>query len=85
MTRIAPIYPKTQAGKAAPLRRVDYSTMKTCGSALRFAPHFTPTLADGRRQGNLSDRKAIRCEDFFWACWKRCYSDADLMPDPAKS
>jgi len=79
MTQIAPIYPKTQAGKAAPAAAASISTMKkTWRIALRRAAlalyDFCCLMTTA---GNLSGRR-LSGEDFFGACWKDAI---DRRPD----
>lgn len=63
---IAPIYPKTPEGRAAPLERAHVRGPYPEG--LRFDPRpvFTPTfvlLADGQETGRI---EGYAGEDFFW-------------------
>ena len=83
--QIAPIYPKTQAGKAAPLRRVDINDDKPADLHFARSLHYTPTfvlMVDGREVSRIEGYPG---EDFFWGVLEKMLSDAKLMPDPAKS
>ena len=64
--RIAPIYPKTEEGARAPLRRVDIDeTIPEDLSAIPVSP-FTPTFVlvdNGREVGRIIGYPG---EDFFW-------------------
>lgn len=83
--QIAPIYPKTQAGKAAPLRRVDINDDKPTDLHFARSLHYTPTfvlMVDGHEVSRIEGYPG---EDFFWGVLEKMLSDAKLMPDPAKS
>lgn len=83
--QIAPIYPKTQAGKAAPLRRVDINDDKPADLHFARGLHYTPTfvlMVDGHEVSRIEGYPG---EDFFWGVLEKMLSDAKLMPDPAKS
>ncbi|MCR8726207.1 hypothetical protein NUW50_18010 [Frigidibacter sp. SLM-1] len=64
---IAPVYPKTTEGQAAPLTRLQISEPLPEGITLtRAHPVFTPTfvlLRDGVEQGRIEGYPG---EDFFW-------------------
>ncbi|WP_408635528.1 hypothetical protein [Pontibaca salina] len=63
---IAPIYPKTPEGQAAPLRRMDIKDTAPKGISFANKLHFTPTfvlLLDGREVGRIEGYPG---EDFFW-------------------
>lgn len=62
---IAPIYPKTLEGQAAPLRRYDLHTT-TPDVQLQRGVRFTPTfilIEDGREVSRIEGYPG---EDFFW-------------------
>jgi len=64
---IAPIYPKTNEGKIAPLVRYDVHNADYSALELKTQPYFTPTfvlLDDGKE---LSRIEGYPGEDFFWA------------------
>ena len=64
--QIAPAYPKTDEGKAAPLYRRDIHKPIPAGMILVTPPQFTPTfvlLDDGREVGRI---QGYAGEDFFW-------------------
>lgn len=64
---IAPIYPKTDEGKIAPLVRYDVHDSDFSALELKSDPYFTPTfvlLEDGKE---LSRIEGYPGEDFFWA------------------
>lgn len=63
---IAPIYPKTPEGQAAPLRRIDVNDPIPDDLAFKSAPHFTPTFIlvdDGVEVARIEGYPG---EDFFW-------------------
>ncbi|SPH16554.1 hypothetical protein DEA8626_00064 [Defluviimonas aquaemixtae] len=63
---IAPIYPKTPEGKAAPLERADIRGPYPDGLSFKPSPVFTPTfilVADGRETGRI---EGYAGDDFFW-------------------
>lgn len=64
--QIAPIYPKTGEGAAAPLRRVDITAPLPDDITLARRINFTPTfvlLVDGAEVSRLEGYPG---EDFFW-------------------
>ena len=63
---IAPIYPKTPEGQAAPLERVHIRGPYPADAELGPRPIFTPTfilIADGQEAGRIDGYPG---EDFFW-------------------
>lgn len=63
---IAPIYPKTDEGKAAPLRRLDIHAPVPDDLSLDSDPRLTPTFIlvdDGTEVGRIEGYPG---EDFFW-------------------
>lgn len=64
--QIAPIYPKTPEGQAAPLMRMDINARPPEGmdfaSGLRFTPTFV-LMVDGQEKGRIEGYPG---EDFFW-------------------
>ena len=70
--QIAPIYPNINDEKPADLH-------------FARSLHYTPTFVlmdDGKE---ISRIEGYPGEDFFWGVLEKMLSDADLMPDPAKS
>ncbi len=62
---IAPIYPKTEEGQFAPLRRIDISDQDEI-PYLKMSVQFTPTFVlveDGQEIGRIEGYPG---EDFFW-------------------
>jgi hypothetical protein len=63
---VAPEYPITAEGKAAPLRRIQLHAALPDGVTLTVPAVYTPTfilLADGVEQGRIEGYPG---EDFFW-------------------
>lgn len=82
---IGPIYPKTEEGEAAPLRRIDIGELPD-GMELEGKVVFTPTfllVEDGRELGRIEGYPG---EDFFWGLLSRLLGEtpgATLVPqDP---
>ena len=64
--QIAPIYPKTEEGAFAPLRRVDIHEPMPDDLAWMRGERFTPSFAlvhEGREYGRI---RGYPGEDFFW-------------------
>ncbi len=64
--RVAPIYPKTPEGQAAPLIRVNIRDMHASGLGFAVPVVFTPTFVlmdDGREIDRIEGYPG---EDFFW-------------------
>ncbi|MBE9636894.1 hypothetical protein [Salipiger mangrovisoli] len=71
---IAPIYPKTAEGQAAPLRRADIRALPE-EIVLQRPVAFTPTFVlvqDGMETGRIEGYPG---EDFFWALLARLIED----------
>ena len=63
---IAPIYPRTPEGRAAPLLRIDRLRPLPAGLELSKAVRYTPTfilVEDGREMNRIEGYPG---EDFFW-------------------
>ena len=80
--QIAPIYPKTEAGRTAPLRRIDIRADTpadlTFSRNLRFTPTFV-LMVDGQE---ISRIEGYPGEDFFWGVLEKMMFDAKLMLPP---
>lgn len=63
---IAPIYPKTDEGKAAPLRRVDVTGTIPDDIQLVRRINFTPTFVLLINGSEVSRIEGYPGEDFFW-------------------
>lgn len=64
--QIAPIYPLTPEGKAAPLRRLDIHATLPDGLTLARPAIFTPTFVLIRDGQELARIEGYPGEDFFW-------------------
>lgn len=77
---IAPIYPKSDIGAKAPLRRVQISDKKSYGVTLSGAVIFTPTFVisvAGRETGRI---EGYASDEFFWGLLSQRTTD---IPAPA--
>ena len=80
--QIAPIYPKTDAGKTAPLRRIDINEQASSDLTFLRKVRFTPTCVltvDGQE---ISRLEGYPGEDFFWGVLEKMMTDAKLLPSP---
>jgi len=84
---IAPIYPKTEEGKRAPLRRIDIAGPRP--SDLAGIPNivYTPTfvlLEDGKEIGRIVGYSG---DEIFWSLLSELFAklDRDKRPRPAPS
>ena len=78
---IAPIYPKTAEGQAAPLRRADIRDLPQDIDLARPVA-FTPTfilVTDGMETGRIEGYPG---EDFFWALLARLIEEVSASPAP---
>lgn len=75
---IGPIYPKTNIGKAAPIRRIDKNaprpTDMTFSAPLRFTPTFI-LMIDGVEASRLEGYPG---EDFFWGLIEKMLQRANI-------
>ena len=74
---IAHIYPKTDEGKTAPLRRYDLHS-ETPNVALERRVHYTPTfilVEDGQEVGRIEGYPG---EDFFWGLLTMMFNRAEI-------
>jgi hypothetical protein len=79
---VAPEYPLTQEGMAAPLRRLQLRDALPDGISLTRHPVFTPTfvlLRDGAETGRIEGYPG---EDFFWPLLADMIEQAQL-PSPS--
>lgn len=75
---IAPIYPKTTEGKAAPLRRLDIHAARPDDLTFSQSLNFTPTfvlMVDGQEVSRIERYPG---EDFFWGLLAQMLSDASI-------
>lgn len=75
---IAHIYPKTKAGQAAPLRRIDIRADRpddlTFARSLTFTPTFV-LMIDGNEVSRIEGYPG---EDFFWGLLEQMLSQASI-------
>ncbi|EEB84904.1 SoxS [Roseobacter sp. GAI101] len=83
--QIAPIYPKTDAGKNAPLRRVDIADERPSDLTFARGLHFTPTFVLMKDGEEISRIEGYPGEDFFWGVLEKMMMDAKLLPSPKGS
>lgn len=77
---IAPIYPKTEAGEVAPLRRLNLGDAVPEDLALDQPAVFTPTfilVADGVEIGRIVGYPG---EDFFWGLLEQMLTNHGALP-----
>ncbi|MFQ6548500.1 hypothetical protein AADZ90_011105 [Aestuariibius sp. 2305UL40-4] len=72
---IAPIWPKTEVGQAAPLRRVAFDALPG-DLSLEGKPPFTPTFILVRNGVELDRLEGYSGEHFFWPLVERMVADA---------
>lgn len=80
---IGPIYPKTEAGEAVPLRR---EMIRDLPADVAFAspPIFTPTFVlveDGAEVGRIEGYSG---EEFFWFRLERMFAEAGVVVPEAE-
>ncbi|WGH79636.1 hypothetical protein [Jannaschia ovalis] len=73
---VAPEYPKTAEGRAAPLRRVDIHAPLPEGLALDGRLTFTPTFVLVENGRELARLEGYPGEDFFWPLLGRMLDEA---------
>lgn len=81
---VAPVYPKTDEGRAAPLRRMDIHAPRPADLAFARPLAFTPTfvlMVDG---AEVSRIEGYPGEDFFWGLLGRMLADAKIDAQGAK-
>ncbi len=79
---IAHIYPKTQEGQIAPLRRYDLHS-ESPDVEMQQRVHFTPTfilVQDGREVGRIEGYPG---EDFFWGLLTMMFERANIPLEQA--
>lgn len=77
---VAPEYPLTAEGRAAPLRRINLHADLPAGITLAAHPVFTPTfvvIRDGVETGRLEGYPG---EDFFWPLLGSLLREAGASP-----
>ena len=80
---IGPIYPKTEEGRIAPLRRIDISVRRPVGVTYAKKVIYTPTfvlLSAGQEVGRIEGYPG---EDFFWGLLQKLLIDHNMMTEEA--
>lgn len=75
---ISHIYPKTDVGKAAPLKRIDINAPRPGNMSFSRRLHFTPTfvlMIDGEEVSRLEGYPG---EDFFWGLIEKMLLQAKI-------
>lgn len=72
---IAPIYPKTEEGRFAPLRRVDIHAARPDDLNFDMPVNFTPTFVLVEDGDELARIEGYPGEDFFWGLLGRMLTD----------
>ena len=82
---IAPIYPKTEEGKRAPLRRVDIAQPRPADLAEIANIVYTPTfvlVAEGREIGRIVGYSS---DEFFWSLLADLIAKLDRPREPRRA
>jgi hypothetical protein len=79
---IAPIYPKTAEGQAAPLRRIDANEPIPADLILKAAPHYTPTFILVDNGQEVPRIEGYPGEDFFWGLLDMMLKQAEAETAP---
>jgi hypothetical protein len=64
---IAPIYPKTEEGKLAPLRRIDLSVPRPADLVSIGGVEYTPTFVLIEKNGEVGRLVGYTGDEFFWS------------------
>ena len=73
---VAPEYPITAEGRAAPLRRIDIHAPVPDEITLKSSLRFTPTFVLVQEGHEVSRIEGYPGEDFFWGLLQRMLTDA---------
>ncbi|MFT6677212.1 MAG: thioredoxin-related protein [Sulfitobacter sp.] len=77
---ISHIYPKTDAGQAAPLRRLDIHAPRPAGLSFARGLHYTPTFVLMQDNLEISRIEGYPGEDFFWGLLEKMLEQAGSPP-----
>jgi thioredoxin-related protein len=80
-TEVAPIYPKTDEGKRAPLRRVDLRDLPD-DVTFKSPPVFTPTFVLVDAGQELGRIEGYNGDEFFWFLIRRLLDDNNISAEP---
>ncbi len=75
---IAPIYPKTPEGQAAPLKRIDIHAPRPEGLSFASALRYTPTFVLMRNGQEVGRIEGYPGEDFFWGLLQVMLDEAGI-------
>lgn len=78
---IAPIYPKTAEGRAAPLRRINIHEDPPSDIVLKSRLTFTPTFVLVSEGKEVSRIEGYPGEDFFWGLMGQMLKEAGIGYD----
>ncbi len=73
---VAPAYPLTDEGRAAPLERVDIRAVRGMALSLDRPARYTPTFILLRGDAELGRIEGYPGEDFFWGLLGRMLDEA---------
>lgn len=76
--QIAPIYPKTAEGQAAPLRRIDIHDQPPTDVTLKGRITFTPTFILVNEGKEVSRIEGYPGENFFWGLLGQMLKEAGV-------
>ena len=78
---LGPIYPKTDVGAFAPLRKVDISETKGSNTPFKTPVVFTPTFVILENGQEIRRMEGYQSEDFFWGVLEMMLErDTDFVP-----
>ncbi|MDF0600018.1 hypothetical protein P1J78_04670 [Psychromarinibacter sp. C21-152] len=80
---VAPEYPKTAEGRAAPLRRIDKTAPVPDDLTLDGPVRFTPTFILVRDGQEIDRIEGYPGEDFFWPLLQRMLMESGIEYDAA--
>lgn len=75
---IAPIYPKTPEGQAAPLRRINIHDDLPADISFKTRITFTPTFILVNEGREISRIEGYPGEDFFWGLLGKMLEEAEI-------
>ena len=78
---IAPIYPKTTEGQAAPLQRFDIHGDEPDGITFLNRITYTPTFILVNKGKEVARIEGYPGEDFFWGLLGRMLKEAQIIDD----
>jgi thioredoxin-related protein len=78
---LGPIYPKTDVGAFAPLRKVDISETKGPDTPFKTPVVFTPTFVIMENGREMRRMEGYQSEDFFWGVLEMILErETDFVP-----